>query len=152
MNTKTKECAYWLCLFNATTWPEFLAAGGDTVGFPHTQHKTVFRIKPGDYILAYLTKASKWLAAMEVTSEAYFDTETQIWTQATFPCRVKVKVLHRLDPEQGVPVLSLAPQLKLFDNLKSPAHWGLLFRSAPRELPPEDGQFITKAIHNAEQS
>lgn len=142
--------AYWLCLFNANTWPEFLVAGGDTVGFPHTQHKTVFRIKPGDYILAYMTKASKWLAAMEVTSDPYFDTETQIWTQATFPCRVKVKIQHQLDPAQGIPVLSLAPQLKLFDNLKSPAHWGLLFRSAPRELPPADGQIITKAI-NAKQ-
>ena len=141
--------AYWLCLFNANTWPEFLAAGGDTVGYPHTQHKTVFRIKPGDYILAYMTKASKWLAAMEVTSDPYFDTKTQIWMQATFPCRVKVNIQHQLDPAQGIPVLSLAPQLKLFDNLKSPAHWGLLFRSAPRELPPEDGQIITKAIQNA---
>ena len=141
--------AYWLCLFNDTTWPEFLAAGSNTVGFPHTQHKTVFRISQGDYILAYMTKASKWLAAMEVTSDPYFDTETQIWQQAVFPCRVKVKVLHSLEPAQGIPVLSLAPQLKLFDNLKSPAHWGLLFRSAPRELPPEDGQIITKAIQTA---
>lgn len=144
-----KERTYWLCLFNATTWPEFLAAGGDTVGFPHTQHKTVFRIEKGDYILAYMTKASKWLAAMEVTSDPYFDTETQIWQQATFPCRVKVHIQHSLEPAQGVPVLSLAPQLKLFDNLKSPTHWGLLFRSAPRELPPQDGQIIVQAIQNA---
>ena len=142
--------AYWLCLFNAIIWSEFLEAGGDTVGFPHTQHKTVFRIQPGDYILAYMTKASKWIAAMEVTSDPYFDTETQIWKQAAFPCRVKVKVQHRLEPDQSVPVLSLAPKLKLFDNLKSPAHWGLLFRTAPRELPPEDGQIITQAIQNAQ--
>ena len=143
--------AYWLCLFNANTWPEFLAAGGDTVGFPHTQHKTVFRIKPGDYILAYMTKASKWLAAMEVTSDPYFDTETQIWAQATFPCRVKVNIQHQLDPTQGIPVLSLAPQLKLFDNLKSPTHWGLLFRTAPRELLLEDGQLIIQAIQHAQE-
>lgn len=150
MNPIPKEHAYWLCLSNAATWPEFMAAGGDTVGFPHTQHKTVFRLKPGDYILAYMTKASRWLAAMEVTSDAYCDTETKIWTQATFPCRVKVKMQHKLEPEQGIPVLSLAPQLKLFDNLKSPTHWGLLFRTAPRELPPEDGQLITQAIQNAQ--
>lgn len=151
MNIDTNEPTYWLCLFNATTWPEFLAAGGNTIGFPHTQHKTVFRIKPGDYILAYLTKASKWLAVMEVTTDAYFDTETKIWTQALFPCRIKVNLLHRLNPEQGVPVLSLAPQLRLFDNLKSPTHWGLLFRSAPRQLLPEDGQIIAKAIQTAKQ-
>lgn len=119
------------------------------MGFPYTQHKTVFRIEKGDYILAYMTKASKWLAAMEVTSDLYFDTETQIWQQSTFPCRVKVHIQHSLEPAQGIPVLSLAPQLKLFDNLKSPTHWGLLFRSAPRELPPQDGQTIVQAIQNA---
>ncbi|MGB3297890.1 MAG: EVE domain-containing protein [Phormidesmis sp.] len=142
MNQRT----YWLCLFNATTWQEFLAAGGDTVGFPHTQHKAVFSIQPGDYIFAYMTKASKWVATLEVVSDAYFDTDTQIWKQATFPCRIKVKSISLLDPEQGVPVLSLAPQLKLFDNLKSPAHWGLLFRTAPRKLPAEDGPVIAQAI------
>ncbi|MFG6097359.1 EVE domain-containing protein [Leptothoe sp. ISB3NOV94-8A] len=144
--------AYGLCLFNADTWPEFLEAGGDTVGYPHTQHKTVFRIKPGDYILAYMTKVSRWIAAMEVTSDPYFDTETKIWKQALFPCRLKVKIQHQLAPEHGIPVLSLAPQLELFDNLKSPAHWGLLFRSAPREIPQSDGQIIIQAIHKAQSS
>lgn len=147
---KMNRRAYWLCLFNVTTWPEFLAAGGDTIGFPDTQHKTIFRIKPGDRILAYMTKESKWIAAMEVTSEPYFDTKTKIWTQATFPCRVKVKVLLKLDPRQGIPVLDLAPQLKLFDNLKSPTHWGLLFRTAPRELQSEDGQLIIKTLQTAQ--
>lgn len=137
---------YWLCLFNATTWPEFLAAGSDTIGFPETQHKTIFRIKPGDRILAYMTKESKWIAAMEVTSDPYFDTETKIWTQAPFPCRVKVNALVKLDPPQGIPVLDLAPKLKLFDNLKSPTHWGLLFRTAPRELHSKDGQLIIEAL------
>ncbi len=137
---------YWLCLFNATTWQEFLAAGGDTVGFPHTQHKTVFSIQPGDYIFAYMTKISKWVATLEVVSDAYFDTDTPIWKQATFPCRVKVKFISLLEPEQGVPVLSLAPQLTLFDNLKSPTHWGLLFRTAPRRLAAEDGLAIAQAI------
>ena len=108
---------YWLCLFNATTWQEFLAAGSDTVGFPHTQHKAVFSIQPGDYIFAYMTKVSRWVATLEVVSEAYFDTETQIWKQAVFPCRLKVKAVDTLSPEQGIPVLSLAPQLKLFTHM-----------------------------------
>lgn len=78
MNTKTKARTYWLCLFNATTWSEFLAAGGDIVGFPHTQHQTVFRIKPGDCILAYMTKAFKRLSVMEVAAAANLDTEAKI--------------------------------------------------------------------------
>jgi len=83
---------------------------------------------------------------MEATSDPYFDTDAEIWTQATFPCRVKVKLQAKLDPAEGIPVLDLAPQLKLFDNLKSPTHWGLLFGTAPRGLVLEDGQLIIQAL------
>jgi hypothetical protein len=40
--------------------------------------------------------------------------------------------------------------MRLFDNLKTP-NWGLLVRTAPRELHPEDGELIIKAIQAAEQ-
>lgn len=120
------------------------------MGFPDTQRKTVQRIQPGDYLIGYLTQYSRWIAALEVTSEPYIDSKTQIWKQATFPHRVNVKPIASLTPDAGIPVLSLSQQLRLFDNLKSP-NWGLLFRTAPRELYPEDGHLITSAIQAAQQ-
>ena len=50
--------AYWLCLFNPTTWQEFLDAGAETVGFPHTQLKTFTRIESGDYIIAAIPNSN----------------------------------------------------------------------------------------------
>lgn len=97
-------------------------------------------------IIGYMTKVSKWFVVMKVTSEPYFDTETKIWKQASFPCRLKVSVENSLVIEQAIPVLELAPQLKMFDNLKSPVHWGLLFRTAPKRLDTSDGEIISKAI------
>jgi len=138
---------YWLTLFNRTTWQEFLDAGAEVSGFPETQQKTVRRIKPGDYLLGYLTGVSLWIAALEVTSDPDDDPE-RIWKQALFSCRVKVKVVARVEPEAGVPVLSISKDLRIFDNMKTPS-WGLLFRTAPRELHPTDGELITNAVKRA---
>jgi hypothetical protein len=141
---------YWLCLFNAQSWQEFQEAGGHVMGFPETRQNTVKRIKPGDYLIAYMTKVSRWIAVLEVTSDPYDDL-TRIWKQALFPCRVNVKTLTSLPPELGVPVLSISKELRMFDSMKTP-NWGLLFRIAPRELHSDDGAFITNAIRQAQES
>lgn len=141
---------HWLCLFNPTTWSEFVEAGATVMGFPETRKRVVQRIKPGDRLYAYMTKVSRWVAVLEVTSDPYVATEPTIWKQGAFPCRVKVRVVAEVPVEQGVPVLSLSKDLRLFDNMKTP-NWGLLFRVAPRELHREDGERITQAIEQAAQ-
>ncbi|MBD2114931.1 MULTISPECIES: EVE domain-containing protein [Cyanophyceae] len=138
---------YWLCLFNHTTWQEFLDAGGAVMGFPETRQNTVRQIKPGDYLLAYMTGVSRWIAVLEVMDEPYDDL-THIWKQALFPCRVKVQVITSVDIESGIPALSLSKNLKMFDNMKTP-NWGLLFRTAPKKLISEDGEAIVKAVEDA---
>ena len=121
------------------------------MGFPETRRNTIKRIKPGDYLLGYMTGVSKWMAVLEVTSESYFDDKTKIWKQASFPCRVNVNVINHLDAETGIHPLSLSKKMRLFNNLKSP-NWGLLFRTAPRELHREDGELLIKAIAEAKES
>lgn len=135
---------YWLCLFNQTTWQEFQEAGAEVMGFPETRQKTVRQIKAGDYLLAYMTRISRWFAVLEVTSEPYDDLD-RIWKQALFPCRVGVRVVTSITPEKGVHPLSISKDLRMFDNPKM-SHWGLLFRFAPRELHPSDGESIADAI------
>lgn len=136
--------AYWLCLFNQTTWQEFQESGANVMGFPETRQSTVRRIKQGDYLLAYMTHLSRWFAVLEVDSDPYEDL-TQIWKQALFPCRVKVKVLTHVAPDLGVPALALSKNLKMFDSFDNP-NWGLLFRLAPKELHTDDGVLLTQAI------
>jgi len=64
---------YWLDLFRVETWQEFLDHGGDVTGFREKRWKTVQKIKHGDYLLCYLTGASRWVGLLEVTSEPVYD-------------------------------------------------------------------------------
>lgn len=142
---------YWLNLFTWKTWQEFLKAGGEVSGFRESRWKTVKRFKPGDYLLCYLTGVSRWIGILEVTSEAFKD-NSPIWEVDAFPSRVNVKLISKLVPETAVPVLDLKDKLSIFQNLKNPNSWGVLFRGSPKKLLPEDGEEIVKAIQYAEKN
>ena len=47
-------------------------------------------MKPGDYLLCYLTGISRWIGVLEVVSEPFKDT-TPIWKDEAFPARVRVR-------------------------------------------------------------
>ena len=94
---------YWLDLFTGATWEEFLAAGGEVSGFRERRWKTVQQMKPGDYLVCYLTGVSRWIGVLEVVSEAYRDS-SPIWQDDVFPCRVRVRSVATLTPETAVGV------------------------------------------------
>jgi hypothetical protein len=81
---------YWLDLFTGATWHEFLDAGGDISGFCERRWKILQQIRPGDYLLCYLTGVSRWIGALEVVSSPFRDSSL-IWKDEAFPCRVRVK-------------------------------------------------------------
>jgi predicted RNA-binding protein len=126
---------YWLDLFTGTTWEEFLSAGGEVSGFRERRWKAVQRIKPGDYLLCYLTGISRWIGVLEVVSEPFRD-NTPIWKDEEFPCRVRVRPVATLTPETAVPVFELRDQLSVFQNLKNPNAWTGHFRGSPAAGKP----------------
>ncbi|MBI2579372.1 MAG: EVE domain-containing protein [Candidatus Aenigmarchaeota archaeon] len=142
---------YWLDLFTGKTWQEFLDAGAEISGFREGRWKTVQKFQLGDRLLCYLTGISRFVGALEVTSETFRDTK-KIWSDAEFPCRVKVKPLVALKPETAIPVLSLKEHLSIFQNLKSPGAWSGHFRGSPAKWKNEDGEVIFKALLQAQAS
>jgi hypothetical protein len=50
---------YWFDLFTVETWKEFQDRGSDVPGSSEKRWKTVQRMKPGDYLLCYLTRVSR---------------------------------------------------------------------------------------------
>jgi len=142
---------YWLDLFTWLTWQEFLKAGAQVSGFRKRRWKTVQRIKPGDYLLCYLTGVSRWIGVAQVTSRAFLD-ETPIWTSAVFPCRLRVEMIATLTPETAVPVKDLSDQLSIFQNLKFPNAWGVWFRGSPTKFKASDGEAIVEAVLQAERN
>jgi predicted RNA-binding protein len=145
------ERTYWLDLFTGTSWQEFLTAGGNISGFRESRWSTLQKIKPGDYLLCYLTGLMRIIGVLEVTSKPYKD-ETPIWSFATFPCRLDVKVIVKLTPETAVPILDLRDELSIFRNLKSPKAWTGKIRGSPMKWSRADGEIIVNSLRKAESN
>ena len=143
------ERSYWLDLFTAETWDEFLAAGGDVSGFTERRWKTVQRMRPGDYLLCYLTGISRFVGLLEVVEPA-FRSEEPIWSGAVFPSRLGVKTVVTLTPETAVPVLELRDRLSMFENLKNPNRWSGPFRGSPTKWKDADGRVVVEALLDAQ--
>jgi hypothetical protein len=139
---------YWLDLFTPETWQEFRRHGGTVSGFAEGRRRTVERMRPGDYLLCYLTGISRWIGLLEVTGDAYYD-ESPIWQSRTFPSRIPVRIVLAVDPEFGVPVLDMRDDLSVFRNLDNPNRWSGPFRGSPAKWKYSDGEAVIKALEAA---
>jgi hypothetical protein len=140
---------YWLDLFTIETWQEFLEHGGDVSGFSEARWPTVQKMKPDDYLLCYLTRASRWVGVLEVAGAPFVD-DKPIWKSQPFPSRIPVRVVVAVRPEHGVPVLSMRDELTVFQNLDNPNRWSGPFRGSPARWKAADGETILRAVREAE--
>jgi len=85
---------YWLDLFTGKTWEEFKKHGAKVSGFRKTRHRRAKDIRPGDYLICYLTGLSRFIGVLEVKSECY--------TGSTQTNKERHDILNRLDlnPEE----------------------------------------------------
>jgi hypothetical protein len=143
--------SYWVVCFTLKTWAEALAAGGDTVGFRSSSKGSFQKMAIGDYLLCYLIGVSRFVAIQEVNSEVFID-DSPIWKDDSFPFRVKVKEVVRLEPETAVPVIHLCHQLSIFQNLKSLGAWAVHFRTSPKKWKEEDSKAVLTALREAKKN
>jgi hypothetical protein len=141
--------SYWLTLFTVETWNEFLAHGGDVAGFSERRWLAVQRIRPGDYLLCYLIRVSRFVGWLEAVGEPFFDRQ-EIWRSRTYPSRVPVKTILALDAERGIPVLNMREELSVFRNLVKPEYWSGRFQVSPGRWNSDDGKAVIKALRAKE--
>ncbi len=146
MNQRT----YWVDVFTAKTWQEFLNAGGEIAGFRESHRKDAQKVKPGDYLLCYLAGVSRFVGVLEVTSELFED-DSPIWSDEVFPCRVKVKPVVKLTAETGVPIHDLKDRLTIFQNMSNPNSWIGRVRGSPNRWKSSDGAVVVEALIAAER-
>ena len=149
------ERNYWLDLFTPQTWSEFLEAGSSISGFRESRWNAVQKIEEGDYLLCYLTGVSRWVGILEVTSKKGFKDNTPIWKDEEFPCRVKVKIVTKLEPETAVPVKDMKDVLSAFKSAKSDGYsqaWTGRFRGSPVKWSQSDGEAVVAAVLSAEKN
>lgn len=149
--SSVSERNYWLTIFSIETWQEFLEAGAETAGFQEIRASLVKKLQPGDYLLCYVTKISRWVGILEVVS-GYFVDRSPIWRSGVFPCRVKVKAVICLTPDTAVPVLEMRDELTVFQNLANPKIWSGAFRVSPFQWKASDGEAVVSAVKEASEN
>ena len=144
---------YWLDLFTPYTWTRFRDHGATISGFRPRQRRTAYeRIKPGNYLLCYLVKLSRWSGVLEVVSEAFEDS-APIFSDENdpFSIRFQVKPIVLLDFEYALPIEEPA----LWSNLSftkslivGSVGWAqrAKMRQSLLQIGADDGAVLTKGL------
>jgi hypothetical protein len=136
---------YWAQVFTPETWQRFLDYGARTTGFRGGRWGHVQKLRPGDYLLCYLSGISKWVGILEVKADPYLDT-TPIWDDDLFPCRADVKVMSALPVELAIPIKNMRHELSIFKV----TNWSLYLIGSPFKWKASDGEVVLKAVLEAQ--
>lgn len=142
--------AYFLDLFSPITYEAFLSSSQDVSGFRLRQLNAARKVKPGDKFICYMTKLSRWVAVLEVTSKMYQDDLPRFYeADDPFVVRFEVKPTAVLPKDKGIPI----KEPNVWDNLtftkNIPPHgsqWTGPLRSSLKQLDDEDGKFLEALI------
>jgi hypothetical protein len=138
--------AYYLDLFSPETHARFSASNRTISGFRVRQRKIAGRVAPGDKLLCYVTRLSRWVGVLEVLSPPFEDAKPIFAdTNDPFTVRFKVRPLVWLPPEQGLPIHDdeIWSTLTLTKgHSQQTAKWTGFFRGSLNQLTDVDGQFL----------
>jgi len=141
---------YYLALFSKETWEEFLKNKSLVYGTTKNKITRMKNIEAGSYLICYISKISCFVGVLQTNSKAYYD-EEKIWENDTFPVRVKVKTIHKLELDQGIFAKELKNDLQIFSRLKNPKRWGGFFHNSLNKIPCDDAEKIIQKIIEKEK-
>jgi predicted RNA-binding protein len=145
MDTESGDRTYWVQVFSRGTWREFLEAGAAATGFREHRRAKVNKLKPGDYLLCYLSKVGVWIAALEVVSQPYIERNKRIWRDELFPCRVDVRIVIQVSLADAVPIRDLWNKLSIFKSNS----WGAHLLGSPTRFGGKDAAVIMRELGRA---
>ena len=142
--------AYCVDLFSPETYEAFTKSGQNISGFRIRQENAASRIKVGDKLICYMTKLSRWVGILEVTSK-YFQDDSPLFypIDDPFVIRFKVKPLAWLPKEKAWPIRDS----RIWGNLSftqgydiNSSFWTGKLRTSLNPLDEKDGKFLEQAI------
>jgi predicted RNA-binding protein len=136
---------YWLDLFTPRTWEQAQKNNFKLSGFRENRWSLVQKIKPGDILICYITKISRFSGILKVISEPYKDPEKakKVWKEDFFPCVMNVEPLIILDFLHGVPAGEIIQKLTIA------AKWGGIVRGSPNRINDLDGNTIWRILEDS---
>ena len=120
-------------------------------GFPERNKKAIQQMEVGDKIIYYVTKQSKFMAAVEVVGE-YFYSEKSIWDDPydLWPHRIPTRPLVYIDNcDDGVYIKDIWDNLSF---IKTKNKWGSQVQGSFRRLGENDYNVIINAINEKKRS
>ncbi len=148
--------AYYIDLFSPETYNAFTLSDQSVSGFRERQRGVAARVKPGDKLVCYVTKLSRWVGVLEVASE-YFIDESPVFTAADDPfvVRFRVKVCSWLALENAIPVTHELswPHLSFTKPLApGSTAWTGMVRGSLRKVEENDGRYLEQLLATQAQS
>ncbi|MGO9923222.1 MAG: DUF262 domain-containing protein [Isosphaeraceae bacterium] len=140
---------YWLNLFSVRTWQDFKENGSNVTAFRANNWARAKPVQLGDVFLCYLIGAKRWIGALKVVGERYFDENQKLFRDDVYPVRFQVEPLVELNPEHGLPMELLRGTVSFFPQDGSSKDWSGSVRSSPTKLSDEDGAQIRRALEEA---
>ena len=143
--------AYYINLFSPRTHQFFSDSARNVSGFRERQKSILASIKPGDKLICYVTKLSRWIGVFEV-KDKYFIDDTPVFLESNDPYIVRFHItpivwLDKL--ENGLPIGNPA----IWNNLsftkdlpKKSLSWTSMVRGSLRKLSDTDGKFLEQAL------
>lgn len=97
--------AYFLDLFSPETYEAFGRSSRNISGFRPRQENAAKQIHPGDKLICYMTKLSRWFGILQIESECFVD-KTPIFYPEDDPfiIRFKVRSAIWLPKEKAIPI------------------------------------------------
>jgi predicted RNA-binding protein len=138
--------AYFIDLFSPETYEAFRSSSRDVSGFRLRQKAVTERIKPGDMLVCYMTRLSRWFGLLEVVEGPYIDSKPIFAPEdEPFVVRFRVRPLILFDPEKSIPIHDKEIWKGLsFTRKLEPGSlaWTGMVRSSLVHLDDGDGRFL----------
>ena len=141
---------FYTDLFSPVTYEAFTRSDQSITGFRPRQKNAATRIRPGDKLVCYVTKVSRWAGILEVRSEYFEDSMPLFYLEDDpFVIRFRVKPLVWLPMEKAVPIRDDHVWKALSftrDCEKNSPRWTGKMRVSLNLLSEEDGRFLEELL------
>lgn len=114
-------------------------------GFPERNKKSAKEMQQGDKIIYYVTKVSKFMAAVEITGK-YFYSEEQIWDDPfdLWPHRIPTKpLIYKENIADGIYIKDIWDDLYF---IKNKTKWGSQVQGSFRKISEHDYDVIYSSL------
>ena len=141
---------WYTYLFSPDTYEAFRRTDRKNTGVRKRQQRAAARIRPGDVLVLYVTKISRWCGLLEVVGgQPYHDP-----AKDPFPVRLRVKPLVLLDVEHGLPIRN--PEIweaLSFTRDEGPAssRWTGKLRGSLVPLDGADGELLGRLLRRQDR-